>query len=102
VDEPARRRSAKSGELQKPAPKLMKTLPSSVAELQRENVLFELESIDRMYCNAYVPQLTSAAGVASYFRHYKGHRFASTKDAVEMSAAFKRSVLDFAQEERLP
>lgn len=80
----------------------MKNLPVSVAELQHENVTFELECIDRMYCNVYVPQLTSAAGVASYFRHYKGHRFASTKDAVEMSAAFKRGVLDFAETNAIP
>lgn len=80
----------------------MKNLSASVAELQRENVTFELESIDRMYFNAYVPQLTSAGGVASYFRDYKGHRFASTKDAVEMSTQFKRGVLDFAQDHRIP
>ena len=80
----------------------MKTLPASVAELQRENVTFELESIDRMYFNAYVPQLTSAAGVASYFRNYLGHRFASTKQAVDMSTAFKRSVLDFANDNAIP
>jgi len=88
--------------VQKPAPKPMKTLPASVAELQRENVTFELESIDRMYFNAYVPQLTSAAGVASYFRNYLGHRFASTKQAVDMSTAFKRSVLDFANDNAIP
>ena len=51
------------------------TLPKDVAELQHENVLFELECIDRMYLNLYVPQLTSAQGVAAYFRGYKGHRF---------------------------
>ncbi|HEY5750595.1 MAG TPA: hypothetical protein VIU12_31250 [Chryseolinea sp.] len=80
----------------------MKNLPLSVAELQRENVTFELEAIDRMYFNAYVPQLTSAAGVASYFRNYKGHRFASTKEAVEMTADFKRAVLDFAEVNGIP
>jgi hypothetical protein len=80
----------------------MKTLPHTVAELQRENITFELKAIDRMYFNAYVPQLTSAAGVASYFRHYKGHRFASTKDAVEMSTAFKRNILDFAEANAIP
>ena len=36
------------------------TLPKNVAELQGENVLFELECIDRMYLNLYVPELTSA------------------------------------------
>ena len=34
------------------------TLPKNVAELQGENVLFELECIDRMYLNLYVPELT--------------------------------------------
>ena len=36
----------------------MKIAPS-VAELQGENVVLELECIDRMYLNAYVPKLTS-------------------------------------------
>lgn len=74
-------------------------LPSSIAELQRENVLFELECIDRMYLNLYVPQLASAGGVAAYFRGYKGQRFASTKDAAAMSEGFRRQVFDFARRE---
>jgi hypothetical protein len=78
------------------------TLPKNVAELQHENVLFELECIDRMYLNLYVPQLTSAQGVAAYFRGYKGHRFASTKEAVAMSEGFRRQVLDFAERKATP
>jgi len=54
----------------------------SVAELQAENVAYQLECIDRMYLNAYVPKLTSAEGVAAYFRFHKGRRFASTKDVI--------------------
>ena len=80
----------------------IKNLPKSVAGLQSENVTFELECIERMYLNLYVPQLSSAAGVASYFRHYKGQRFASTKDAVAMSEGFRRSMLAFAQERKVP
>ena len=49
----------------------MRNLPKSVAELQSENVTFELECIDRMDLNLSVAQLSSAAGVASYFRHSK-------------------------------
>ena len=48
------------------------TLPKNLAELQGENVVLELECIDRMYLNLYVPQLASAPGVAAYFRGYKG------------------------------
>ena len=78
------------------------TLPKNVAELQDENVVFELECIDRMYLNLYVPQLASAPGVAAYFRGYKGHRFASTKEAVAMSERFRRQVLDFAERKATP
>jgi len=74
---------------------------TSVAELQREHITFELECIDRMYLNLYVPQLTSAGGVASYFRDYKGQRFASTKDAVAMTKAFCRGVQRFAEENQI-
>ena len=77
-------------------------IAKNVAQLQRENIEFELESIDRMYLNFYVPQLTSAPGVAAYFRHYKGHRFASTKEAVATTNLFRRHVLAFAQANAIP
>jgi glyoxylate utilization-related uncharacterized protein len=38
----------------------------SLAELQHEHVPLELECIDRMYLNAYVPQLTTAGGIAAF------------------------------------
>jgi hypothetical protein len=80
----------------------MKTLTPSVAELQRQHVVLELECIDRMYLNAYVPKLTSAAGVAGFFRGYLGHRFASTKDAAAMTNRFVISIRDFLQREDVP
>jgi hypothetical protein len=43
---------------------MMKTMPS-IAQLQRENITLELESIDRMYLNASVPKLTNENEVAS-------------------------------------
>ncbi len=42
--------------------------PKNVAELQHENVVLELDCIERMYLNIYVPQLISAGGVAVCFR----------------------------------
>jgi len=45
---------------------------SSIAELQREHVSFELECIGRMYLNAYVPRLTTEGGIAWYFRGHPG------------------------------
>jgi len=73
----------------------------SLAQLQREHVVLELECIDRMYLNAYVPKLTSEAGIAAFCRGYLGHRFASTKQAVAMTQTFLRSIRDFLRREGL-
>jgi hypothetical protein len=71
-------------------------LKPSVAELQKEHVVMEMESIDRIYLNAYVPQLTTEAGVAGFVRGYLGHRFASTKQVAEKTESFVKSIMQFA------
>ena len=76
-------------------------LTRSLAQLQKEHVVLELECIDRMYLNAYVPKLTSEAGIAAFCRGYLGHRFASTKQAVEMTTRFVKSIETFLQRESL-
>jgi DNA-binding HxlR family transcriptional regulator len=76
-------------------------LTHSLAELQQDHVVLELECIDRMYLNAYVPQLTSERGIAAFCRGYLGQRFASTQAATEMTRAFVRSVETFIQREGL-
>jgi hypothetical protein len=43
------------------------SLSRSVAEVLREHVTLEVEGIDRMYMNVYVPALQGAGGVASFF-----------------------------------
>jgi hypothetical protein len=76
-------------------------MPHNLAELQEKHVALELECIDRMYLNAYVPQLTTEGGIASFFRGYLGRRFASTKDAVAMTEAFVKSIKTFIEREDL-
>lgn len=78
------------------------SLPSSVAQLQRDHVVVELECIDRMYLNAYIPKLTTEGGIAGFFRGHLGHRFASTKDAGPMTDAFIRSIRDFIEDHDIP
>jgi hypothetical protein len=71
----------------------------SLAELQQDHIVLELECIDRMYLNAYVPQLTSEGGIAAFCRGYLGHRFASTKQAIDKTKAFVKSIEAFLQRE---
>ena len=76
-------------------------LKPSVAELQKEHVVMELECIDRMYLNAYVPQLTTEAGVAGFVRGYLGHRFASTKQVAAMTESFVQSIMQFVLDHKI-
>jgi hypothetical protein len=76
-------------------------LSHSLAQLQKEHVVMELECIDRMYLNAYLPKLTTEAGVAAFLRWHLGHRFASTKQAAAMTEAFIKSIREFIQREDL-
>ena len=54
------------------------SVPRSVAEVLDEHITLEVEGIDRMYLNVYVPQLQREQGVASFFRFHRGHQFASS------------------------
>ena len=76
-------------------------LSRNVAELQREHVVLELECLDRMYLNAYVPRLTSENGVAWFFRGHLGRRFASTKDASPMTDRFVAAIGQFQMDHGL-
>ena len=78
------------------------TLPLSAADVLGEHVVFELDCIDRMYCNAYVRKLTYPGGVASFFTHHRGASFASTCLADPISKQFVASIQRFAAEREIP
>lgn len=53
----------------KPAEKLRSGTPQSVAEILRDHVVLELERIDRMYPNVYVPVFASGGGGSEIHPH---------------------------------
>ncbi len=78
------------------------TLPLSGAEVLGEHVTFELECIDRVYCNAYVPKLAYPGGVASFFTKHRGATFASTCLADPISKRFVAALQSFAAKREIP
>ena len=78
------------------------TLPLSAADVLAEHVVFELDCIDRVYCNAYVRKLTYPGGVASFFTRHRGASFASTCLADPISKQFVASILRFAAQREIP
>jgi hypothetical protein len=78
------------------------TLPRSAADVLSGHVAFEVECIDRMYLNVYVPQLQYATGLVSYIRRQLGMPVASTAALAPVSAAFTKAVRAFAADRQIP
>jgi hypothetical protein len=71
------------------------TLPRSVADVLDRHVTFEIESIDRMYCNVYQPRLQYPAGAAAFFHFHRGHQFASSALMAPMTKNFVAAIGEF-------
>jgi hypothetical protein len=69
------------------------SIPLTVTEILRDHVTLEIESIDRMYLNVYVPQLQHARGVAAFFRYHRGQTFASSVLMAPISHAFVTAIV---------
>lgn len=78
------------------------SLRPSVAEIVSDHVTFELESIDRMYLNLYIPRLQSEPGIVGFFRGHRGHAFASSALMAPMSNAFVGSIHAFCDDNDIP
>jgi len=71
----------------------------SVAEILQKHVTFELEAIDRMYLNAYVPSLQTGAGFVYFLKTQLGARVPSTMMVAPMSERFVEAIHRFVERE---
>jgi hypothetical protein len=78
------------------------TLPRSVADVLADHVVFEIECIDRMYCNVYVPQLQHAGGLLGYIQRQLGLPIASTAPLGKVTDAFSAAMRRFARDQQVP
>jgi hypothetical protein len=78
------------------------SVPHSVATILREQVTLEIESIDRLYLNVYVPQLQCPGGVAHFFRVHRGAAFASSALMDPISKGFIAALERFARGAGIP
>lgn len=72
------------------------TLPRTVSDVVAEHTVFEIECIDRMYLNVYVPQLQYAAGIVGYIHRQLGLPIASTAPLGKITDAFSAAMRRFA------
>ena len=69
----------------------------SVAEILDHHVTFELEAIDRMYVNGYVPSLQTGGGVVYFLKQHLGARVPSTTMVAPMTKRFVDAIERFAK-----
>ena len=74
------------------------TVARSVSDVLSEHAVFEVESIDRMFLNVYVPGLQYAAGLVAYVHRQLGLPIASTAPLAKITDAFSAAVHRFASD----
>src|ERR1700746_1991788 len=78
------------------------SVPQSVADILSRHVTVQLECIDRMYLNVYVPMLQCESGIAKFFRSHRGHKFASSALMDPLTKAFVAAMGCFAKQQQIP
>jgi len=76
--------------------------PRSVAEVLNEHVTLEVEGIDRMYLNVYVPGLQREQGVVNFFRFHRGNQFVSSALMDPISKEFVAALENYARRKKVP
>jgi hypothetical protein len=76
--------------------------PGSAAEILQKHVELEVEGIDRMYLNAYVPRLQTVEGVLGFIRLHRGHKVPSTAMVEPITRAFVQAIEQFVADQQIP
>jgi len=71
------------------------TVARSVADVLDDHVVFEVESVDRMYLNVWQPRLAYGGGVSGFFVGHRGHHYASTALMDPMTKTFVADIHGF-------
>ncbi|MGH3717142.1 MAG: hypothetical protein ACRDT4_27320 [Micromonosporaceae bacterium] len=78
------------------------TIPRTVDEVLSDHVTLEVECIDRMYLNVFVPELQRTGQVVGYLMRHRGFPIASTALVAPMSKQFVSDVYDYAAAHGVP
>ena len=77
-------------------------IAQTVAGILEQHVTLEVECIDRMYLNVYVPQLQQVNGVVGFFRGHRKQVIASSALMGPISKKFIGAIESFIEENNIP
>jgi hypothetical protein len=71
------------------------SITPNVATILKDHVTLEVEGIDRMDLNVYVPRLQIVEGVLGFIRRHRGHKVASTRMVEPITRRFVAAIEKF-------
>jgi hypothetical protein len=74
----------------------------TIPELLRDHVSLDIECVDRVYLNGYVPTLQTTGALVYFLQHHKGQLIPSPAVLGEISRSFVAAVEAFAQAQQVP
>lgn len=74
----------------------------TIPELLKEHVSLDLECVDRVYLNGYIPALQFSGGLVYFLEHQRGQLIASPILLGEITQTFAAQVEAFAKREGVP
>ena len=74
----------------------------NVNEMLDGHVVLDLECLDRIYLNAYVPTLQVSGQVVTFFSQHRTQPIASPALIQRMGEVFRKAVSIFAKRHRIP
>ena len=78
------------------------TLPRRVCDVLADHVTLEIECIDRMYLNVFIPELQRTGQVVGFLMRHRGFPIASTALVAPMTRQFVSDIYDFAAAHGVP
>ncbi len=74
----------------------------TIPELLREHVALDIECVDRVYLNGYVPTLQTSGSLVYFLEHQHGQMIASPALLGEITETLAAEIQAFAQQEQVP
>src|SRR5215211_6758698 len=74
----------------------------TINELMRDQVTLEIECLDRLYLNGYVPTLQTSGQVVTFLTQHRGQAIPSPVLLQQMSETFVRAVHALAATRHIP
>ena len=75
---------------------------ASIAEILEGHVTLEVECVDRLYLNGYIPSLATPGGLVVFLREHLGKPIPSPAILGQITSSFRKRVEAFAAENEIP